>query len=64
MSEINFKKCPYCQSEKIGSVGEDPDWIIGEKGRPSYFNDEMKCNDCEGNWAISYKPSKIHTNEY
>ena len=54
-----FKQCPYCKSERIEATNENPDFVIGEKGRHDSFSDEMICFECSSNWTITYEAKRI-----
>jgi transcriptional regulator NrdR family protein len=50
----DFKKCPYCKSEKVQAFKSHPiyDSVWDE------YHEPCDCGDCEGEWTTIYKPSK------
>lgn len=56
----DFKKCPYCKSEKVQAIHQRPvyDSVADE------YHEICDCGECQREWTTIYKPSKNILKDY
>lgn len=50
----DFKKCPFCGSEKVQAFKRHPDYdSVGDE-----YHEPCDCGDCGKEWVTIYSPSR------
>ncbi len=57
--KTNFKKCPFCGSERIQAFKSHPSYDhVGDE-----YHEPCDCADCEKQWVTIYKPCRNESDD-
>ena len=57
--KIDFKKCPFCGSEKVCAVKSHPDYDhVGDQ-----YHEPCECGECRKEWTTIYKPYRNESDD-
>ena len=52
--KIDFKKCPFCGSEKVQAMDSEPTYDYEH----NEYHEPCDCGDCNMEWTTIYSPNR------